>query len=101
MLLEEIEETPPGPRPMLDILERLREAVTLGQEENSKRFGGRPLPLRDQEATAFDQVYDLWSVYGRAYRRIALEARQGSSHPLAKLLPMLLGRSLEMLVALM
>lgn len=101
MLLEEIEETPPGPRPMLDILERLREPVTLGQEENSKRFGGRPLPLRDQEATAFDQVYDLWSVYGRAYRRIALEARQGSSHPLAKQLPMLLGRSLEILVELM
>jgi cyclic-di-GMP-binding protein len=101
MLLEDIEQAPPGPKAMLEILDRLREPVRAGQDENAKRFSAKPLPLRDQEATAFDQVYDLWTVYGRAYRRLALEARQGSSHPLAKQLRTLLGRSLEAQVELM
>ena len=69
-LLEELEDVPPPDHHFLDILERLREPISVAQVEHSKKFSGRPLPLRDFEAGAFDQVFDLWTTYGRAYRRL-------------------------------
>jgi cyclic-di-GMP-binding protein len=100
-LLEDLEANPPAPRAHLEVLDRLRDAVHLAQEESAKKFVARPLPLRDAEVAVFDQVYDLWTVYGQGYRRLALAVRQSSAHPLAKRLPYLIGRAIDCLGMLM
>ncbi|MCX7893091.1 MAG: hypothetical protein N2544_12080 [Burkholderiales bacterium] len=88
-LLERLEDAPPAERAYLDVLEKLREPIQVAQAEHAKKFTGRPLPLRDVESAAFDQVFDLWSAFGRAYRRLlgaAVDGRDAELLPQAALL---------------
>ena len=101
MLLESLEDAPPSDGPMLDILERLREPVVVAQAEHSKKFSGRPLPLKDFEAAAFDQVYDLWSSLGRAYRRLLRSAVEDRSPDLVGKEALLAQRALDCVAELM
>lgn len=57
----------------LAILEILRKPVTLVQEESTRRFAGRPIPLAAQEQAAFDTSLSLWHALASGYLR-ALEA---------------------------
>lgn len=94
-LLERLEEAPPRERVHLEILERLRDPIQVAQTEHSKKFTGRPLPLRDVESAAFDQVCDLWRAFASAYRRLLGAAVDGRD---AELLPheaLLAERSVE------
>ncbi len=101
MLLEALEDAPPADGPMLDILERLREPVVVAQAEHSKKFSGRPLPLKDFELAAFDQVYDLWSSLGRAYRRLLRNAVENRSPELSGKEALLAQRALDCVGELM
>ena len=94
-LLERLEETPPRERAYLDILERLRDPIQVAQTEHSKKFTGRPLPLRDVESGAFDQVYDLWMAFARAYRRLLGAAVDGRDAELLPHAALLAERTLE------
>lgn len=99
-LLEEIEDAPPAARHWLAILETLRKPILVAQNENAKKFAGRPIPLGQQEAAAFDQVFDLWRTYGRAYKRLAVEVSEDLTHPLSTHLALLIARALEALCEL-
>jgi hypothetical protein len=101
LLLESLEDVAPGDRHMLEILERLREPVVVAQAEHSKKFSGRPLPLKDFEAAAFDQVYDLWSTLGRAYRRLLRNALEDHSAELAGQEALLAQRAIDCVAELM
>jgi hypothetical protein len=76
-LLEEIEARPPKHSAYLQILERLRHPVALAEEEQTKRFAGKPLPLSYDEATAFVHANGLWAAMLRAYARLLAAALNG------------------------
>lgn len=101
LLLESLEEGAPSDANMLEILERLREPIVVAQAEHSKKFSGRPLPLKDFEAAAFDQVYDLWSTLGRAYRRLLRGAVEDGSPDLAGKEALLGQRAIDCVAELM
>lgn len=101
LLLESLEESAPSDAQLLEILERLREPVVIAQAEHSKKFSGRPLPLKDFEAAAFDQVYDLWSTLGRAYRRLLRNAIEDRSAELRGQEALLTQRAIDCVAELM
>ena len=76
-LLEEIEARPPRHSAYLQILERLRHHVAPVEEEQAKRFAGKPLPLSYDEATAFVHANGLWAAMLRAYARLLAAALNG------------------------
>jgi hypothetical protein len=83
-LLEELEERPPHEAACLEILERLRDPITVANTAHARKFTGRPLPLREHEAQAFDEVFDLWSAYARGFRRLlraAVDTGEPSMRP--------------------
>jgi hypothetical protein len=69
-LLEALEDVPPAASAYLEILERLRDPIAVAQTALARKFSGRPLPLGEHEAAAFDQVFDLWTACSRAYRSL-------------------------------
>src|SRR5258708_8956229 len=69
-LLEEIEARPPRHSAYLQILERLRHHVAPVEEEQAKRFAGKPLPLSYDEATAFVHANGLWAAMLPDYARL-------------------------------
>ncbi len=100
-LLESLEEVPPAESALVDILERLREPIVVAQAEHAKRYAGRPLPLKDFEIAAFEQVFDLWTTLGRAYRRLLRSAIEDGSADLARQRPLVAQRSLDCIAELM
>ena len=56
---------PAGER--LAIMERLRGPVLATQEENAKRFAGKPLPLASSEAATFDTCQSIWNALATGY----------------------------------
>jgi len=100
-LLESLEEVPPPEGALVDILERLREPIVVAQSEHAKRYAGRPLPLKDFEVAAFEQVFDLWTTLGRAYRRLLRSAIEDSSPELAGREALLAQRALDCVGELM
>ncbi len=100
-LLESFEEVPPAEGALVDVLERLREPIVVALAEHAKRYAGRPLPLKDFEITAFEQVFDLWTTLGRAYRRLLRNAIEDGSAELAKQKALLAQRSLDCITELM
>lgn len=81
-LLEELEERPPHESACLEILERLRDPIAVANTAHARKFTGRPLPLREHEAQAFDEVYDLWMAYARGYRRLLRGAVENGALPM-------------------
>ncbi len=100
-LLESLEEVPPPERALLEVLERLREPIVVAQAEHAKRYAGRPLPLKDFEVNAFEQVFDLWTTLGRAYRRLLRSALEDASPDLADQKALLAHRALDCIAELM
>ncbi len=100
-LLESLEEVPPAEGALTEVLERLREPIFVAQAEHAKRYAGRPLPLKDFEIAAFEQVFDLWTTLGRAYRRLLRSALEDGSPDLAKAKPLLAQRALDCIAELM
>jgi hypothetical protein len=100
-LLESLEEVPPPERALVEILERLREPIFVAQTEHAKRYAGHPLPLKDFEITAFEQVFDLWTTLERAYRRLLRSALEDGSADLADKKPLLAQRALDCIGELM
>ena len=94
-LLDELEDAPPRHAPYLQILERLRDPVLMAQEENTKRFAAKALPLGHVESVAFSQACDLWTVLLRAYRKLLRAALKGSRPELAASVPLLCERAIE------
>jgi hypothetical protein len=66
-LLETLEVKTPGDAVYLDILERLRAPIAVATAEHAKKYSVRPLPLREHEGEAVDQVLDLFDALQRAY----------------------------------
>jgi hypothetical protein len=94
-LLGEIEAAPPEHQHYLQILERLRPAVTMAQTVHARRFAGKPLPLDAAENVALTRASALWRAILRAYMRL-LGATLTGKHPrLAPSLPLLLHRVLS------
>ncbi|MBV1774413.1 hypothetical protein KSF73_01665 [Burkholderiaceae bacterium DAT-1] len=56
------------PLDRLKMLELLREPVAIIQQESSKRYWNRPIPLAPSEAAAWHATVDLWQVMSTAYR---------------------------------
>ena len=100
-LLESLEEVAPGERALVDILERLREPIVVAQAEHAKRYAGHPLPLKDYEISAFEQVIDLWSTLGRSYRRLLRSVVEDGSPELAGKEALLAQRALDCVGELM
>jgi len=100
-LLESFEEVAPGERALVDVLERLREPIVVAQAEHAKRYAGHPLPLKDYEISAFEQVIDLWSTLGRSYRRLLRSAVEDGSRELAGKEALLAQRALDCVAELM
>lgn len=94
-LLDELEDAPPRHVPYLQILERLRDPILIAQEESTKKFAARPLPLGHAESVAFSQACDLWIVLLRAYRRLLRAALKGSRPELVASVPLLCERAIE------
>ncbi len=94
-LLESLEEVPPPEGAYVEVLERLREPIVVAQSEHAKKFAGRPLPLKDYEIGAFEQVYDLWTTLGRAYKRLLRSAIEDKSPDLAGQEALLAHRALD------
>lgn len=51
----------------LAIMELLREPVHATQEDNVRRFAGKPLPLAPPEQAAFDACLSIWSALATGY----------------------------------
>jgi hypothetical protein len=100
-LLESLEDVPPPERALVEILERLREPIVVAQAEHAKRYAGHPLPLKDYEVAAFEQVFDLWTTLGRAFRRLLRSALEDASRDLADKKPLLAHRALDCIGELM
>jgi hypothetical protein len=100
-LLESLEEVPPAESALVEVLERLREPIVVAQAEHAKRYAGRPLPLKDFEIAAFEQVFDLWTTLGRAYRRLLRSAVEDLSPDLAGKEALLAQRALDCVGELM
>jgi hypothetical protein len=100
-LLESLEEVPPPEGAYVEVLERLREPIVVAQAEHAKKFAGRPLPLKDYEIGAFEQVYDLWTTLGRAYKRLLRSAVEDKSADLAGKEALLAHRALDCVGELM
>lgn len=94
-LLDELEDAPPRHAAYLQILERLRDPILTAQEENTKKFAAKPLPLGHAESLAFSQACDLWIVLLRAYRRLLRAALKGSRPELAASVALLCERAIE------
>lgn len=84
VLLEGLEDAPPPDAVWLEILDHLSDATSLAIDEQTNRFGGRPIPLTGAEVLAFDRVYDLLTVYGRGYKRLFCAAIDSSNPLIAK-----------------
>ena len=61
----------------LKIIEALKETVQFAQAELAKRYIGKPLPLDQADARAWDNVMRLWSAVGAAYRACLDALRAG------------------------
>jgi hypothetical protein len=94
-LLESLEEVSPPEPSYVEVLERLREPIVVAQAEHGKKFAGRPLPLKDYEIGAFEQVYDLWTTLGRAFKRLLRSAIEDKSPDLAGKEALLAHRALD------
>ena len=93
-LLEQIEAHPPRHSAYLQILERLRYPVMHAEAEQAKGFAGKPLPLGQDETTAFAQANGLWTAMLRAYGRLLSAALNGKHPQLEGSLPRLFQRVL-------
>lgn len=100
-VLESLEDIPPARDAYLDILERLRAPIVVAQGEHAKKFSARPLPLKEYETSAFEQVVDLWTTLGRAYRRLLRNALEERSPELAGKEALLAHRALDCVGELM
>ena len=100
-LLESLEEVSPAEAAYVEVLERLREPIVVAQSEHGKKFAGRPLPLKDYEIGAFEQVYDLWTTLGRAYKRLLRSAVEDASPDLVDKKALLAQRALDCVAELM
>jgi hypothetical protein len=100
-LLESLEEAPPSDANYLDVVERLREPIAITLAEHAKKITGRPVPLRDFEASAFDQLHDLWSAFGRPYRRLLRNVETQAPGALTADAPLLAQRALDCVAELM
>lgn len=72
----------------LAIMELLREPVHASQDDNIRRFAGKPLPLAPTEQAAFDTCLSIWNALATGYLHclaacIANEAGMKSQWPLA------------------
>ena len=99
-LLESLEEVSPPEAPYVEILERLREPSG-GAVRARKKFAGRPLPLKDFEIGAFEQVSDLWTTLGRAFKRLLRSAIEDRSPDLAGKEALLAQRAIDCVAELM
>jgi hypothetical protein len=100
-LLESLEDVSPSEGAYFEILERLREPIVIAQAEHAKKFAARPLPLKEYEIAAFEQVYDLWTTLGRAYRRLLRGALEDASPDVAGKEALLAQRALDCVGELM
>ena len=100
-LLESLEEFSPPEGAYIEVLERLREPIVVAQAEHAKKFAGRPLPLKDYEIGAFEQVYDLWTTLGRAFKRLLRSAIEEHSPDLVGQEALLAHRALDCVGELM
>lgn len=66
-------------RQRFDILEMLHPQIAFVQEEISKRYTGKPLPLADAEAGAFNANMRLWQAVTTGYLRCLDEAITGGA----------------------
>lgn len=82
VLREQIELLNRQPLPLrqrFDILEMLHAQVAFVQEEVSKRYAGKPLPLAEAEAAAFDANMRLWQAVTIGYLRCLDDAITGGA----------------------
>jgi cyclic-di-GMP-binding protein len=100
-LLESLEEFSPPLGAYIEVLERLREPIVVAQAEHAKKFAGRSLPLKDYEIGAFEQVYDLWTTLGRAFKRLLRRAIEDRSPDLVGQEALLAHRALDCVGELM
>ncbi len=62
----------------LKILEVARETAAYIQDEMIKRFGGKPIPLKPVEHSAWADMVDLWRVIEANYLRCFMESQNNS-----------------------
>jgi hypothetical protein len=67
-VLGRLNRSPVLPIERLKMLELLRDAVSLLQEENAKRYFGKPFPLADAEDTIWRGNVRLWLAMSTGYR---------------------------------
>ncbi|MBV8464983.1 MAG: hypothetical protein JO218_03465, partial [Burkholderiales bacterium] len=67
-VLSRLNRSPVLPIERLKMLELLRDAVSLLQEENAKRYFGKPFPLADAEDTIWRGNVKLWLAMSTGYR---------------------------------
>jgi cyclic-di-GMP-binding protein len=99
-LLESFEDASPPESALIEVLERLREPIVVAQNEHAKKFAARPLPLKDQETAALEQLQDLWTTLGRAYRRLLDAAVDHPTPEIADKQALLLQRALDCVAAI-
>jgi hypothetical protein len=95
-LLESLEDHPPKKaQAHLEVLECLRRPIVLTAEALAYRLGGRALPLTEAESQSFMSGCDMYSAYGRAFRRLIQLSHSEADSTLVEQLPLMLGRAAE------
>lgn len=82
------------------ILEALREATALVQEESASRYVGKPLPLEESETAVWASVMELWRQTGHNYRQ-CLEAYRDGNLAIAPYAAQITARCLSLLYSQM
>ena len=85
MVSEQVSSLAPAEIPALErlkILEALKETVNFTQTEVAKRYLGKPLPLDQADAIAWNSVTALWSTLGANYQR-CLDAYRAGDLPIS------------------
>ncbi|MDK2123124.1 hypothetical protein [Parachitinimonas caeni] len=80
--LARLNRAPVPPVERIKMLEMLREPLSLLQEENTKRYAGKPFPLAEAEAAVWHSNVTLWREMSIGYRhcwRAALDGESGIS----------------------
>ena len=76
---EQLNLTALPPIERLKIIELLREHATFLQDEFSRHYAGKPIPLNETDRNAWKQAQRLWEQFKKSYRYCLASAAHGDS----------------------
>ncbi len=81
LFLDSLLAEPPDPGILLQLLEQARTPLCFVEEEMARRYQNKPVPLNQEENSAFLQVIAAWRKMGKAYALCARMEEPATENP--------------------